>query len=109
VKNSKGVQFWTEHLASAKREGLSLMAYSGKHGLSIKTLYQWSSKLKKAGAVKPTPSDSQFVALRVSQAPPIKAEPGCVLVLNAAVRLELQSLPSTQWLASLTQSLQGVR
>jgi len=77
MKISKGAQFWTEHLAGVKREGLSLMAYAGKHGLRLKTLYHWSSKLKRAGGVKPAPTDSQFVALRVSQVPRVKSEPGC--------------------------------
>jgi hypothetical protein len=107
MKNSKGVQFWTEHLAGVEREGLSLITYAGKHGLRIKTLYHWSSKLKRAGGVKPAPTDSQFVALRVSQAPRVKSELGCVLVVNSTLRLELQSLPSTQWLVALTQSLRG--
>ena len=69
MKNSKGVQFGTEHLAGVKREGLSLMAYAVKHGLRIKTLYHWSNKLKRAGGLKPAPTDSQFVALCVNQAP----------------------------------------
>jgi len=109
MKISKGVQFWTEHLAGVKREGLSLMAYAGKHGLRLKTLYHWSSKLKRAGGVKPALTDSQFVALRVSQTPQVKSEPGCVLlVVNSTLRLELQSLPSTQWLAALAHSLRGL-
>ena len=107
MKISKGVQFWTEHLAGVKREGLSLMAYAGKHGLRLKTLYHWSSKLKRAGGLKPALTDSQFVALRVSQAPRVNSEPGCVLVVNSTLRLELQSLPSTQWLAALAHSLRG--
>ena len=84
------------------------MTYAGKHGLPIKMLYHWSSKLKKASGVKPLPNDSQFVALRVSQAPRVQSESGCVLVLNATLRLELQALPSTQWLAALAQSLRGM-
>lgn len=108
MKNSKGVQFWTEHLACVNREGLSLMAYAAKHGLRVKTLYYWSSKLKKTDSVKPAPTDSQFVALRVSQAPPIKSEPSCVLVVSSTLRLELQALPSTQWLAALAHSLRGL-
>lgn len=108
MKISKGVQFWTEHLVGVKREGLSLMAYAGKHGLRIKTLYYWSSKLKRAGGVKLAPTDSQFVALRVTQAPRVKSEPSCVLVVNSTLRLELQLLPSPQWLAALAQSLRGL-
>ena len=95
MKNIKGEQFWTEHLACVKREGLSLRVYAGKHGLSIKMLYHWSSKLKKAGSVKPAPTDSQFVALRVSQAQRVKSEPSCVLIVNSTLRRELQALPSS--------------
>ena len=83
MKISKGVQFWTEHLAGVKREGLSLMAYAGKHGLRLKTLYHWSSKLKRAGGFKSGSTDSQFVALRVSQTPRVKSEPGCVFGVRA--------------------------
>lgn len=90
MKNSKGVQFWTGHLAGVKREDLLLMAYAGKHGLLLKTCYHWSSKLKRAGGVKLGSTDNQFVALRVSQTPRVKSEPGCVLVVISTLRLELQ-------------------
>ena len=104
----EGTQVWVEHVAAVKREGLSAVAYARQHGISIKSLYYWQHKLKVAALAKPGRT-SNFVAVRLGEAPMLRAGHGCTLVLPSGLRLEMSALPSTEWLATLTRSMQSAR
>lgn len=98
-------EFWSQHIAAAHRESLSVSAYARKHGLAVSTLYYWQRKLA-ACAPQPSNSRATFVALRVSassQTPPMT----CTLILDSDVHLALSALPPAEWLAQLTHAMQA--
>ena len=105
---SKRTQFWLNHLAALKRDGLSAAAYARQHGISIKSLYYWQSKTHVTSPVNASLAGN-FVAVRVADAPILRNDGGCTLVLTNGLRLEMAALPSAQWLVALTRTLQSVR
>jgi transposase-like protein len=112
-------KYWFEHLRLIDRTGSTTKAYADLHGLSAKELYEWRRKFKtrdrgqadqsdavnqSAGqptAGNPTTSNP-FVPVQVR--PPV-AQPTSCVVQCGAVRVELDTLPSVQWLASLNVAL----
>jgi transposase-like protein len=42
-----GKDFWSEHVAGAKREDSPAKAYAQRHGISVASLYYWQRKLNK--------------------------------------------------------------
>jgi transposase len=100
--------YWTGHLAAIEREGITTRAYAAREGLSVGALYQWRRELKSRvlSAASPAPPPGGFVALTV---PPMTGSTrdavACRLRLGGAVTLELTSLPSAAWLASVVEAL----
>ena len=122
-------KYWFEHLRLIDRTGSTTKAYADLHGLSAKELYEWRRKFKtrdrsqadssdavnqpagqptackpatsKPATSKPTTSNP-FVPVQVR--PPV-AQPTSCVVQCGAVRVELDTLPSVQWLASLNVAL----
>ena len=105
----KEAQFWVDHVAAVKREGLSGASYARRESISIKSLNYWQRKLR-LGLIEPVLPEvaSNFVALRVADAPAPRTV-GCTLVLSTGLRLEMAELPSTQWLVTLTRTMQSAR
>lgn len=101
---SKGMQYWSDHLAAIAAEDIQTKAYAKREGLSVSALYYWRKRLKSEGSpqaralpVMP-PFSQQFVSVQVSDA---NDRVPCTLILAPGVRLELAQLPSAQWLAAL--------
>ena len=117
-------KYWFEHLRLIDRTGSTTKAYADLHGLSAKELYEWRRKFKtrdwgqadqsdavnqsaaqptagKPATSKPTTSNP-FVPVQVR---PPAAQPTSCIVQCGAVRVELDTLPSVQWLASLNVAL----
>ena len=122
-------KYWFEHLRLIDRTGSTTKAYAELHGLSAKELYEWRRKFKprdrgqadpsdavnhpagqptagkttagKPATSKPTTSNP-FVSVQVR---PPAAQPTSCIVQCGAVRVELDTLPSVQWLASLNVAL----
>ena len=117
-------KYWFEHLRLIDRTGSTTKAYADLHGLSAKELYEWRRKFKtrdrsqadpsdtvnkpaaqptagKPATSKPT-SSNPFVPVQVR---PQAAQPTSCVVQCGAVRVELDTLPSVQWLASLNVAL----
>ena len=103
----KEAQFWVDHVAAVKREGLSGSSYARRESISIKSLNYWQRKLRLIEPVLPEVA-SNFVALRVADAHAPRTV-GCTLVLSTGLRLEMAELPSAQWLVTLTRTMQSVR
>jgi hypothetical protein len=123
-------KYWSEHLRVIDRTGSTTKAYADLHGLSVKELYEWRRKLKardqaqhehmsavsgpteesadksstsKLTASKPSTASNPFVPVQVR--PPVAAAPTSCVVQCGAIRIELDTLPSVQWIASLNQAI----
>jgi transposase-like protein len=89
-------------LAAIEREGVTTKAYAAREGLSVGALYQWRRALK-AGEASPVQG---FVAVTVPTVSGVTREAvACRLRLAAGVTLELTSVPSAAWLASVVEAL----
>lgn len=127
-------QYWSQHIAAAKLEGLSMAAYAKKHGLGESTLYRWQQKLSSANsktghplpnaespsAAAPVPVPGKFIALRVAnngcayavkpnadmmtKTAPVDA---CTLQLPGGIDLQMQTLPEPAWLMALSRCATG--
>lgn len=101
---SKGMQYWSDHLAAIAAEGIQTRAYAKREGLSASALYYWRKRLKAAAADSAIVSlaapraGGPFVAVQVSD---VFQSVRCSLTVAPGVRLELMQLPSPDWLASL--------
>lgn len=97
--------YWSGHLAAIEREGITTRAYAAREGLSVGALYQWRRALKSRVLASAAPP-SGFVAVTV---PPMtggtREAVACRLRLGGGVTLELTSLPSAGWLASVVEVL----
>jgi transposase-like protein len=105
-----GLEFWAEHVAAAKLEGMSLSAYAKQHGFTAKRFYYWQRKLS-AAAAHPvgTISAKSFIAVRVAEPVISQRLVGCTLVLESGMRLEMSGLPAPEWLAALGRAARGAR
>jgi transposase-like protein len=126
-------QYWSQHIAAAKFEGLSVGAYAKKNGLGASTLYRWQQRLSSAngesakGLSKPqltaaaTPVPGKFIALRVlsnDRVTVIKSNVtasqtraqvnACTVKLPGGIDLQMDTLPEPLWLVALSQCAQGV-
>ncbi len=43
-------QFWIDHVAAIKREGVSAKGYAKQHGISHSAVYYWQRKFRTASA-----------------------------------------------------------
>jgi len=83
--------------------------YAKRHGLAVKSLYYWRWKLgapsnlsrRADNLAKPMPG-GKFVALQVTTPRPVNY----ALAWPSGLRLEMSSLPSTEWLADLAREVQ---
>ena len=109
---------WSSHIKAITTHGISTRAYARRHDLALSALYYWQRKLKsappvhtKAEPLAATKRSAKFVALRIDE-PERAARPApthCTLVLAGGMRLEMQALPSPQWLADVGRCAQGAR
>ena len=104
----KDMTSWEGHVAAIDREAISVNAYAKREGISAAALYYWRQKFR-ASAKVPTTVPGTFVQLRVAELVGIDSGTGCTLVLASGLRLEMSSLPSPEWLASLARAAHGVR
>ena len=94
--------------AGINREGITTRAYAAREGPSVGTLYQWRRELKSQvfATASPVSPPGGFVAVTV---PPVSGVTrdavACRVRLAAGVTLELTSLPSAAWLASVLEAL----
>lgn len=104
-------EVWVGHVSALKSSGLSAVAYASEHDVSLKSLYQWRSKLRSVEAgprvARPVPMErskaQQFVAVRVAPEVLNRSMGICSLVLGSGLRLEMASLPEPDWLLALSR------
>ena len=109
-----GRNYWAEHVAAIKSQGVTASAYARQHGISVAAMYYWQRKLQahvtvhSVALATPKPQ-SKFVALRVKDALEQIAQPSweCTLVLGGGMRLEMSALPDPQWLVAVGRANQG--
>ena len=107
---------WFSHIEAIKAQGISTKAYAKRHDLALSTLYYWQRKVKsappfhtKAEPLAATKRSAKFVALHIDEPERVvlQAPTHCTLVLAGGMRLEMQALPSPQWLADMGRCAQG--
>ena len=113
MKNNRN--YWSNHVAAIKSQGVTTSAYARQHGISLAGLYYWQRKLQSQAAphsvaVAALQPQSKFVALRVSDALADMAPPSwrCTLVLTGGMRLEMSALPDPHWLVAVGRANQVV-
>ena len=62
-----GADFWAEHVAAIKREGVSASAYARQHGLSVAAVYYWQRKFRAAQMVGQACPANETVAVRAEE------------------------------------------
>jgi hypothetical protein len=98
--------YWSGHLAAIEREGITTRAYAAREGLSVGALYQWRRELKSRMLAPETAPPGGFVAVTVPTVSGVTRDAvACRLQLGGGVTLELTSLPSAGWLASVVEAL----
>jgi hypothetical protein len=96
-------RFWLDHLKAIDASGLTTKAYGEQHNLSVKKLYQWRKRFRTEG-VSAVPASSQVIGnpfMAVSVKPVSSEAVGHCVLQCGSIRLELDRLPSVQWLVSL--------
>jgi hypothetical protein len=96
-------RFWHQHIQQAHEQQVPLTEYAQQNGLSASALYAAKGVLKSKGVL----SDEEAVAtVQFSAVSVIGDAPcGCTVRIPGLI-LELSSLPSPGWLASLSQTLE---
>jgi transposase-like protein len=101
-----GMDFWREHVTAIERNGWVSSEYARTHGLSVTALYYWRAKFRAMTAAADT--SGKFVTVNVVPALAAAPSSACALTIGA-VRMELGTLPTPEWLAALDAALQRVR
>jgi hypothetical protein len=101
---------WLGHVRAAGERGMSVRAYASAKGLSANAMYQAKSQLMKVGALPRSSAPgragkaakrSGFIAARVVAS---AGSVQCRLSHVSGWRIECESLPPAEWLASVLRS-----
>ena len=98
--------FWKKHVAAIGQEGVAVIVYARRFGLSLASLYYWRQKLLAVDGNAGPSAHGKFVAMRIAKAPPPSG--ACILIFPSGLRFEMPVLPAA-WLAALEQSHAGAR
>ena len=80
--------YWLKHLMAASACGDSWPEYAIKHGLKIKALYQWKSKLTKLGLYQPPSVESRAAFIEVRTPQTTRQKEACAVILGNGDRIE---------------------
>lgn len=103
---SKAREYWSKHLAAIATEGVTTKAYAVREGLPVTSLYYWRRRLKMEAsdaAVEAEPQKHRFVAVGVADG--TRRATCTVTVSGDRLQVELDAVPSPQWLAALTEAM----
>lgn len=105
--------WWRAHLERIEREGITTKAYADREGIAPTSLYYWRKffRLQDERQRATSGMKSAFVPLRLEpvQTPPVLTA-ACTLRFDAGFQVEMNTMPSAQWLATLAAKLRtGVR
>jgi hypothetical protein len=100
-KMTKRQQFWLAHIQTATRSGESLQRYARRHGLSVASLYNAKSVLKRGGSLSISTDlgSSSFVPVQITGSE--RSEIRCRLQHVSGWQLEMDRLPDPAWLRRL--------
>ena len=100
--------FWAGHLAAIKAEGVTTRMYAEREGLAVAALYKWRRRLKVGGLTsRAAAASGGFVPVTIQTAQATAAERACCVHIGEDLRLELEQLPSPEWLAALAAAVVG--
>jgi transposase-like protein len=86
--------YWSQHLAAIKAEGITTQAYAKREGLSVNNLYYWRKRLNRVGTSSGTAQPARhFVAVQVHE---VNEPLGCQLRIGPSVQLDLPQVPNPQ-------------
>ncbi|MCK9509880.1 MAG: hypothetical protein M0R28_01430 [Pigmentiphaga sp.] len=116
-------QYWQRHVAAQRESGLNIKAYARRENLSVNMLYQWRAQLgqtRRHGSSKALQARSSGFAQAIAVAEPTVADgrestenpaasSPCRLVLGPGIHLEMDELPSPQWLLRLVSACREAR
>jgi hypothetical protein len=84
-------EFWSQHLAAAKKFNGGRQKYCDTHGLKLATFYQWKKKIE--GLTRPRKRRA-FVPAIIQEIQPARAE-----------KIDQRSLPDARWVAEVLSHL----
>lgn len=97
-------KYWRDHIRQAEQSGETFKRYAERHGLNLKSLYDWRSRLKKKDAPPRSVAEKAAIFAKViSVSPPPRAG---VELRVGGVTLSVETLPDPAWLARLVQALE---
>ncbi|MDL2357274.1 MAG: transposase, partial [Pseudomonadota bacterium] len=91
-------EFWKQHVAAIRQEGVAVTVYAKRHCLSLASLYYWRQKLQEVDGGATPSAHGKFVDVRIAEAAPPSG--ACTLILPSGLRLEMPALPAPTWLAA---------
>lgn len=101
MRSTKGVEFWSSHLAAIDAEGMGTKEYAQREGLTASALFYWRKRLKTEPSAS-TRSAGAFTAVRITEVSQNGPAPmRCALRVGPGVCLEMAQLPAVEWLAAL--------
>ncbi len=97
------VKYWRDHIRQAEQSGGTFKHYAERHGLNLKSLYDWRSRLKKKDSPTHSLAKKTVTFAKVITAPP-SSRSGVELRIGG-ITLYADALPEPAWLARLAQAL----
>lgn len=97
-------KYWRDHIRQAEQSGETFKRYAERHGLNLKSLYDWRSRLKKKDAPTRSVAKRAVTFAKVIAVPP-KPYVGVELRVGG-ITLSADALPDPAWLARLVQALE---
>ncbi len=81
-------KLWLSHVKAADASDSSIADYAEAHGLRLKTLYQWKTKLVKLGFYGPGAESSQSAFVPVRPVQSSTCIPSCTIKLVDGTKIE---------------------
>lgn len=100
-------KYWLDHIRQAEHSGETFKRYAERHGLNLKALYDWRSRLKSKGVLDAPLRSAAKKAVTFAKviAAPSSSRTGIELHVGG-VTLSADALPDPVWLARLIQALE---
>ena len=101
---SQKQRYWLDHVKAADLSDGTIADYASKTNISLKSLYQWKTKLIRLKLYNPVASsDSDFVPVHSSsiQSQETAERPGCIVSLSNGTRIEFHGEFSVHFIRSV--------
>ena len=104
---SDAERFWSAHLGTIEKRGMSIAEYAREHALSAQSLYGWRRRLRRSASAAPF---AEVLVTAAPKAPAPTRESATALTLRlGTAQLAFPELPPAAWLAEVlaAQDCQG--